>query len=191
MLFKLRLRGRTRRSAALGMALVMLLEAAATAEQPTERLVAPALPGFVMGYSAANTVNTMQEEIPRGETVEAWTRMVTTQRFVGLASRTTPAQYAQNVIAPLQRACPDATISAMSSLTVSGRPSVRFQVDCPHSVGGRPESFILIAIAGRSDMHVKQAAWRGGTTAATLGWGRLLINSTVLCAAPDRQTACR
>ena len=117
--------------------------------------------------------------------------MVTTQRFIGLAQRTTPAAYAQSVLAPLPRACPGAAISPVANLTIAGRPAVRFQVDCPHSVGERPESFILLAVAGRSDMHVKQAAWRGGTTPATLNWGHQFIAGTVLCAAEDRSSACR
>ena len=156
------------RIAAIRMTVLLLLTGAAAAAQSAERLVAPALPGFVVGYSAGNAQQSIREEIPRGETVEAWTRMVTTQRFTGLAQRTTPVAYAQSVLAPLPRACPGAAISPVTQLTVAGRPAVRFQVDCPHSAGGRPESFILLAIAGRSDMHVKQTAWRGGTTPATL-----------------------
>ena len=176
---------------AVGTAGFMLAVGAAASAQSAEHLAAPALPGFVVGYSAGNAQQSIREEIPRGETVEAWTRMVTTQRFTGLAQRTTPAAYAQSVLTPLPRACPGAAISPVANLTVVGRPAVRFQVDCPHSAGGRPESFILLAIAGRSDMHVKQAAWRGGTTPATLSWGRQFIDGTVLCAAGDRSAACK
>ena len=179
------------RKSAKGMAALMLVTAATASAQSAEHLAAPALPGFVVGYAASNAEQSIREEIPRGETVEAWTRMVTTQRFTGLAQRTSPAAYAQSVLAPLPRACPGAAISPVSNLTVAGRPAVRFQVDCPPSAGGRPESFILLAIAGRSDMHVKQAAWRGGTTPATLSWGRQFIAGTVLCAAGDRSAACK
>ena len=179
------------RKVALGLAGLMLVASSAASAQSIEHLAAPALPGFVVGYSAGNAQQSIREEIPRGETVEAWTRMVTTQRFMGLAQRTTPAAYAQSVLAPLPRACPGAAISPVANLTVSGRPAVRFQVDCPHSAGGRPETFILLAVAGRSDMHVKQAAWRGGSTPATLSWGRQFIGGTVLCAAGDRAPACK
>ena len=176
---------------ALGLAALMLGITGVAAAQSAEHLAAPALPGFVVGYSAGNAQQSIREEIPSGETVEAWSRMVTTQRFMGLAQRTSPAAYAQSVLAPLPRACPSAAISPVTNLTVSGRPAVRFQVDCPHSAGGRPESFILLAIAGRSDMHVKQAAWRGGTTPAALSWGRQFIAGTVLCAAGDKAAVCR
>jgi hypothetical protein len=179
------------RKVTIGLTSLVLVAGAAASAQSVEHLAAPALPGFVVGYSAGNAQQSIREEIPRGETVEAWTRMVTTQRFTGLAQRTTPAAYVQSVLAPLPRACPGAAISPVTNLSIAGRPAVRFQVDCPHSAGGRPESFILLAIAGRSDMHVKQAAWRGGTTPATLNWGRQFIAGTMLCMAGDRTPACR
>jgi len=174
-----------------GLTALAVATGSAASAQSAEHLAAPALPGFVVGYSAGNAQQSIREEIPHDETVEAWTRMVTTQRFMGLAQRTSPAAYAQSVLAPLPRACPGAAISPVVNLTVSGRSAVRFQVDCPHSAGGRPESFILLAVAGRSDIHVKQAAWRSGTTPATLNWARQFIAGTVLCAAGDGTAACK
>lgn len=157
-----------------------------------ERLVAPALPGFVVGYTAANAQQSIREEIPRGETVEAWSRMVTTQRFAGTARAATPEGYARNTLAGVPRACPGARISPVTSLQVSGSPAARFQVDCPRSAGGRPETFILLAVAGPSgDMHVKQVAWRGGTTPQGLAWGRSFLAGVALCIAGDRAPACR
>lgn len=167
--------------------------AAATA-QPAgqERLAAPALPGFVVGYSAANAQQSIREEIPRGETVEAWSRMVTAQRFIGTARAATPEVYAHNTTAGIPRACPGARVSPVTSLRVSGRAAAQFQVDCPHSAGGRPESFILLAVAGPSgDMHVVQVAWRGGTTPQGLAWGRSFLAGVALCAAGDRTPTCR
>lgn len=168
--------------------LAMAVAAPALAQSGGERLAAPALPGFVTGYSAGNAQQSIREEIPRGETVERWSRMVTTQWFAGLAARATPSQYAQNMLSKLPQQCPGARISPVSSLTVSGRPAVRFQVDCPLGSG---ETFILLAVAGQRDMHVKQVAWRGGTTPAGLQWGRNFLAGTVLCSAGSREPACR
>jgi hypothetical protein len=172
---------------------VLTLAAAGTQAQTptTERLVSPAVPGFIIGYQAANTQQSILEEVPRGESVQSWTRMITTQRFVGLARRATVAQYAQNIMNAVPRSCPGAVTSPLSSLTVSGRPAVRFQLDCPRSAGGKPETFILLAVAGASDIHVKQVAWRGGTTPAGLTWGRTLLAATAYCGAADRTPACR
>ncbi len=170
---------------------IPLASAAAQAAGP-EHLGAPALPGFVVGYNAANAQQSIREEIPRGETVEAWSRMVTTQRFGGIARAATPETYARNTTAGIPRACPGARVSPMTSLRVSGSSAVQLQVDCPHSAGGRPETFILLAIAGPSgDMHVKQVAWRGPTTPQGLAWGRSFLAGVRLCAAGDRTPACR
>jgi hypothetical protein len=172
--------------------IVVFPVATALAQPAQERLVAPALPGFIVGYTAANAQQSIREEVPRGETVQAWTRMVTTQRFGGLARQATPETYARNTLAGLPRACPGATISPVGSLSVSGRPAARFQVDCPSSAGGRPETFILLAVSGPSgDMHVKQVAWRGGTTPQGLAWARSFLAGVGLCAAADRTPRCR
>jgi hypothetical protein len=172
-------------------AVLALILASPLFAQATERLASPALNGFVVGYSAANTQQSIREEVPRGETVEAWTRMVTTQRFVGLAARATPAQYAQNVIAPLPRACPGARVSPIENLTVTGRPAVRLQVDCPRNGGGQPEMFILLAIGGLRDMHVKQVAFRGALTAANMQWAQGYLAATALCGPGNKEAVCR
>lgn len=178
----------------LGAAATSLAVGAAAGAQAAgqERLAAPALPGFVVGYSAANARQSIREEVPRGETAQAWTRMVTTQRFAGTARGATPEIYARNTMAGIPRACPGARVSPVTSLRVSGRPAAQFQVDCPRSAGGRPETFILLAVAGPGgDMHVKQVAWRGGVTPQGLAWGRNFLAGVALCVAADRTPACR
>ncbi|MGE3692650.1 MAG: hypothetical protein AB7F98_14855 [Novosphingobium sp.] len=164
-----------------------LIAAASALAQSAERLVSPPLAGFTVGYERANAQQSIREEVPRGETVDRWTRMVTTQWFSGLAARTTPAQYAQNILGALPRQCPGAKASPVANVTVSGRPAVRFQVDCPTGGG---ETFILLAISGTRDMHVKQVAWRGPTTPAGLQWGRGFLAATVLCRAGRREAVC-
>lgn len=169
----------------------LALPASALAQAGAERLASPPLSGFVQGYQAANAQQAIREEVPRGETVERWTRMVTTQRFGGLASRATPAAYARTIAASAPRACPGAAVSPIISLAVSGRPAARFQVDCPRNQQGQAETFILLAVAGQSDMHVKQVAFRGVRTPADLDWARGFLDRTVLCRAGDAQAACR
>jgi hypothetical protein len=182
----------TRFGAGLAAALVALAMPASAQMTPgSERLVSPALSGFVVGYQAANAVQAIREEVLRGETVERWSRMVTTQRFTDLAVRSTPAAYARTITGSVPQACRGATVSPIASLTVSGRAAARFQVDCPRNRGGQPESFILLAVAGQSDMHVKQVAFRGAKSAADLAWARNYLDHTVLCRPRDPQASCR
>lgn len=159
---------------------------------PRERLVAPALPGFVVGHDVGNARGGIREEIPQGETVHAWTRMVTTQRFTGVAAAASPQAYIGNSLTGLRRACPGARIGPITALRVSGRPAAQVQVDCPRSAGGSPETFIMLAIAGPGGtMHVKQVAWRGRTTPQGLAWGRSFLTGVALCTAADRTPRCR
>ena len=59
--------------------LALALAPAASAAPGDARLVTQALPGFIVGYEAGNAQQSIREEIPKGETVQAWTRMVTTR----------------------------------------------------------------------------------------------------------------
>jgi hypothetical protein len=172
---------------------VLALPAGVSAQGAGERLVSPPLNGYVVGNQAANAAQSIREEVPRGQTVDHWARMVTTQRFTGLATRATPQAYARTITDSVPRACPGAAVSSIASLTVSGRPAARFQVDCPRNpaASGEAETFILLAIAGQSDMHVKQVAFRGAKTAADLAWARGYLDHTVLCGPRDARAGCR
>jgi hypothetical protein len=117
--------------------------------------------------------------------------MVTTQRFTGLAARSTPAAYARTITGSVPRACPGAAVSAIADLTVSGQAAARIQVDCPRNGNGQAETFILLAVAGQRDMHVRQVAFRGPKTAADLVWARTYLTGTILCRPRDLQAACR
>lgn len=176
----------------LALSILVLPLTGATQAAGREDLVSPALPGFVVGYTAGNAKQSIREEVPRGETVQAWTRMVTTQRFSGLARIKPPLPYVRDAMAGLPAACPGARLSPIAATQVSGHPAARIQVDCPRSAGGRPETFILLAVAGPSgDMHVKQVAWRGGTTPQGMAWGRTFLAGVALCTATDRTPRCR
>jgi hypothetical protein len=153
--------------------------------QAAERLVSPALAGYVLGYQASNDTQSIREEVPSGETVERWTRMVTTQRFAGLAKRTTPAAYAKTIASQLPAACPGAAISPIANIAVSRHPAVQLQVDCPRNENGQRETFLMIAIAGENDMHVKQVAFRGARSPTDLAWARSFLAKTTLISRPD------
>lgn len=157
-----------------------------------EELVAPPLPGFVVGFEQGNERGGIREEIPRGETVQAWTRMVTTQRFAGVALRASPQVYIRNSMAGLPRSCPGAKMSAVDGLVISRRPAARVMVDCPRNAQGSPEAFIMLAIAGPSgDMHVKQVAWRRRPTGQDLTWAAGFLGGVALCTSGDRTPKCR
>lgn len=157
-----------------------------------ERLVAPRLDGWTIGFYRANEQQSIREEVPRGQTVEAWTRMVTTQRFTGLAARTSPTAYARDVIGLVPGSCPGARISPVQNVQLSGRAAVRLRVDCLSNpaAAGKAETYIMIAVAGERDMHVKQVAFRGGMGPADLPWAERFLAGIAFCLPNDRAPAC-
>jgi hypothetical protein len=159
---------------------------------PTEdRVIAPDLASWVIGYEAHNATQTIREEVPEGESVKDWTRMVTTQRFGGLASLTTAENYLGNIARGVERKCPGAVVGAVRSLSMTGRPSVRLTIDCPIlAETGKRETFLLEATAGTFDMLVKQVSFRGPHTAADIVWATGFLDALTYCAGGTTLSAC-
>jgi len=147
-----------------------------------EHLVSPGIPGFVVGHRAANAEQSIREEVPSGETVEDWTRMVTTQRFGGAASRLTPTGFLDVISRNLMAACPGAQASKVLTGTRNGHPTAQIRAFCPRlAQTGKPEAFIMLAIAGSSDLHVKQVAFRRVPTDEDIQWGEAVLAAVTYC----------
>jgi hypothetical protein len=167
--------------------------AAASAQSlSTERLVAPRLDDWHIAYYHATDGETVRREVPRGQTAEAWQRMVTTKRLTGAATRTSPAGFVRDFAAAASKACPDARVSSTAQRPKSGRPAARVRIDCPGApdTDGRPETTIVLAVAGRSDIHVKQVAFRGGLGSADLPWAERFLSGVALCDEGDQAPTC-
>ena len=142
-----------------------------------EVLARPQVPGFVAGYEVAKNGNYILEQVPAGENVEKWTRMVTTQRFAGVAQSTDANGFLQLMINGLAEGCPGAKV-------VYRRPSGRtaqMRLDCPlNPKTGLPETFFAKAMSGASDMHVAQVAFRSVPKAADVAWAEKYLASVSL-----------
>jgi hypothetical protein len=142
-----------------------------------ESLSRPPSPGFVVGYQVARDGNLIIEQVPAGETVERWTRMVTTQRFAGAAQRLSANDLLQNMIDGLSGACPGAKVAYRR---VNGR-TAQMRVNCPRNPKtGLPETFFAKAMAGASDMHVAQVAFRRVPSATDVAWAEKYLTSVSL-----------
>lgn len=155
-----------------------------------EAMAAPDLPGFVVVHEQANLNQSIREEVPKGQTAQRWSKMVTTQWFRKLTERLTPVEYADKMIASLPKSCPGATASPVQSLKVTGFKAARFKVVCPSTANGMPESFFLLAVAGDDDMYVKQVAFRGEASAADFLWARKFLAGVVMCKPGSDHMAC-
>lgn len=169
-------------------AVLALLSVPAMAQQNglPEGLGSPALTGFVVGYRASNEKQFLQEEIPEGETVHSWTRMVTTQRYRDLALGVTPYQMLQTVAANAPKSCPRAVVTAPASLTIGGRPAAQMKVDCPlNPESGTPETFFMLAVAGQRDMMIKQVAFRRLPSQEDIAFATGFLGSMTVCTSTD------
>lgn len=132
------------------------------------QVVRPPLPGFVVGNQQAAGGASILEQVPSGETVERWTRMVTTQRFEGLADRIDAAGFLNRLGALTTERCAGAKASEVRKPGTSAE----IRIDCPlNPETGQPETFIARAIVHGHDLHVFQVAWRRVPTATDVAWG--------------------
>lgn len=142
-----------------------------------EALARPPVQGFVAGYEVAKNGNYILEQVPSGENVEKWTRMVTTQRFSGVAQTTNANGFLQLMIDGLAEGCPRATVVYRRA---SGS-SAQMRVDCPlNPKTGLPETFFAKAMAGSADMHVAQVAFRSVPKASDVAWAEKYLGTVSL-----------
>jgi hypothetical protein len=146
-----------------------------------DELASPALPGFVVGFEASNDQQSIHEEVPAGESVQDWTRMVTTQRFTGAATRLTPAEFLEMMARNMAAACPRARTSPAVMGSLSGNATARFRADCPLlAQTGKPETFFMLVVSDGEDLHVKQVAFRREPTAADAQWAEGVLASVTI-----------
>jgi hypothetical protein len=171
----------------------VLLSGAAAAAAPDEWIGHGPLPGLVVGYQAAQPEAMIVERIPPGETVQRWTRMVTTQRFAGVIARGgTLAQWSGHFLEGLGSGCPGYRSTRPAALSIDGREAIAFRVDCPRNPQtGLPETLLLRAIAGRADLHVAQVAFRHLPSASETRWAENHLATVTLCTPQSASPVCR
>jgi hypothetical protein len=152
----------------------------------------PPAPGFVVGFDKANAEQAIVERVPTGESVERWTRMLTSQRFVGRARDPGPRQLLANIQNLMKNGCPGGSTTQIVDLTVSGRPAARMRSDCPRNPQtGLPETFFILAFAGKNDLFAEQVAFRRVPTAADVAFATKELQGVRLCSAASKEAVCK
>lgn len=171
-------------------ALALLQAAGGTA---AERVVQAATPGLKVGFQAANATQSIEERVPDGESVEDWSRMVTTQWLGGLLPLgVTPQAFAEGLAGRWRQSCADAVLSPITSATVGGRQGVEARLDCPLNVStGKPEVLFLRILAGATDLHSVQVAFRHQPSEEEVAWAKRHLASVRLCAMGGADPGCR
>jgi hypothetical protein len=172
-------------------AMIVLAAAAAVAASSAEHLSPHRADGFKLGYKAADAEQSIREYVPAGESVEDWSRMITDQRFIGLLSHASPAQFAVVLEKALKTNCPGARTTKPIKIEIDGRKAAQMRGDCPRNPStGKPETFYVLLIAGESDLHSRQVAWRRFPSRDDVIWAEDMLARTRLCSGGKKAQGC-
>jgi len=122
--------------------------------------------GFQPAFQKDSGTFYIQEAVPKGETVDSWSQMITLTGSKGLAANpaATPQSMAQHIAGGFRQACPD-TFAArgLGKATISGHEAFIALVGCGDVKAGKPhsEKAMIIAIKGSADGYTVQWAVRG------------------------------
>ena len=132
----------------------------------------PGPDGFTEGDETTRGPAYLHELIPRGESLGAWSQMITLSGARG-AARGAPAQdaagFAGGIAAGYRAACPDsfAALSFDAPRVRGARATFAAFLGCGQVSGGpQSESMLMIVLVGRHDIYTLQWAERGPATAA-------------------------
>ncbi|MES2096168.1 MAG: hypothetical protein V4459_05365 [Pseudomonadota bacterium] len=156
---------------------------------PGERLVAPVPAGFVVGYSVARGTMAIEERVPKGESVELWSRMITVQRFTG-GARFGARMLLDRIKASLPGGCPGGTTSGVVESTIDQRTYASMRADCPlNPATGKPETFFARTVVGADDLYSVQYAYRAVPSNAESMTAEAYLAGIRLCPGADRACA--
>jgi hypothetical protein len=152
----------------------------ATAAAAESRLVSPPLEGFVIAYEARDATQSIREEIPAGETLAAWTQMVTTQRFGDNSA--TALQLAETIRDGVTRSCPRHAMGTPSAQNHRGYPAASFSATCYREPGeGGIETFFMLIVRAPDALLVKQVAFKSDVTRENMTRAVSLLKQAEVC----------
>ena len=132
------------------------------------QLVSFAYPkGFAVAFEDAKNGSYIQESVPKGESVEQWTQMITVTgaRDLALQADMTPLRFTHGLAAGFQRACPDSyAAKGLGQVTLSGHEGFVSIISCGSvsaASGDHSESMLAIVVKGTRDLYTLQWAERG------------------------------
>ena len=167
---------RTKTKAAIwAVVLVAALPAPASAQAPTPKdatvispifsqLVRFQMPlSFVVVYENTKGTQYTREAVPKGETVERWTQMITVTGYKGLAANAnvTPEKFAGGMVAGFKRLCPDSFAAKGLGAAKFGGADAFVAVTGCGTVQGRSETVLIAVVKGVADYYTFQWAERG------------------------------
>ena len=125
--------------------------------------------GFIPAHENTKDTFYIRESVPRGETVQQWTQMITVTGTKGLAGNPnySPQGHAGSITTGFQRACPESfAAKGFGPVKFGDQEAFAAVAACGKvegSADGHSETALIIAIKGSADVYTIQWAERGAS----------------------------
>lgn len=175
-------RYRYRAAIALAGALLGLSSSIAWAKLEGENLLQPLPGGFKVANEQAEGHASLTEMVPVNESVNEWTRMVTTQVYRGLSDASFFAKYKDQMKDRWSKACDVADTRPFSDSSENGYAShVWLQVCAFKDKQKKPEITLFKFIQGRDATYVVQMAFHFQPAKAQLAESMAYLGKVTVC----------
>lgn len=163
--------------AALGVAILMAAAQPLWAEDmPAFKVISPifsqlvafSMPAkFMTAFENTTSGHYTREAVPKGETTESWSEMITITGEKGLAGNAdmTPEKFAGSVAGGFKQACPDSFAANPLGARKFGDADAFVAVIGCGKVEGHSETALIVVVKGSADYYTIQWAERGEATA--------------------------
>jgi len=124
-----------------------------------ENLLVSLPDGYKIDFQKRQGNTQITEMVPKAESVNGWTEMVTVQVFHGL--KAIPERFRDRITGLWSKSCPGAQSAPIFSAVENGYPVTMWLSSCPHNKEtGKPEFTFMKAIAGKDSFYVVQKAFK-------------------------------
>ena len=153
----------------------------ASAALQAENLLTPAPPGFKVGSQGSQGPMQAQELVPEGQTVDAWSTMITIQIHHNLQN-VDPEAFASALAGRWKSACPMSDAARSMGGVENGFPVSIWLFLCPSNPQTRkPENMFMKVIGGADALYVVQYAYRRPMTKDLVGPAMAYLRDVKAC----------
>ena len=140
--------------------LALLLCDAVSAQMKDENFLVGMPDGFKVGFQNKTPTSRITELVPRHETVQDWSQMVTVQIYTGVPNLT-PSKMYESMVALWAQACSGYNGINISEGVENGYQTMTWLFVCPLlDTTGKPEATFFKVIQGQDAFYVAQRAFR-------------------------------
>jgi hypothetical protein len=154
---------------------------AAAADVTNETLLQPLPSGFKQGWATSRDGMDMSEFVIPPETVEKWSRLITTQVFHGKGD-TPSSVFIQGWGGRMSAACPGLTHGQLVTGHRNGYTLSFVEANCPKNPAtNRPERIYIEVFQGKDALYSVQSAFRYEPSSAEVNDTLAFLQSITVC----------